>query len=89
MSKKNDAFGFYQYTGAYMPARKAYLLVSGSNARSLTMVFEDETTAISDALRLNYKGQMTNDNFYDLQGRKIEKPTKGLYIVNGRKVVVK
>ena len=48
-----------------------------------------ETTEISDALRLNDKGQMTNDNFYDLQGHKIEKPTKGLYIVNGRKVVVK
>ena len=53
------------------------------------MVFDDETTAISDALRLNDKGQMTNDNFYDLQSRKIEKPTKGLFLVNGRKVVVK
>jgi hypothetical protein len=26
---------------------------------------------------------------YDLQGRKVENPTKGIYIVNGNKVVVK
>ena len=27
-------------------------------------------------------------HYYDLQGRRVEHPTKGLYIVNGRKVVV-
>jgi hypothetical protein len=27
--------------------------------------------------------------FYDLRGQRVDKPTKGLYIVNGRKVVVK
>ena len=27
--------------------------------------------------------------FYDLQGRRVEKPTKGLYIVNGKKVIIK
>jgi hypothetical protein len=31
----------------------------------------------------------TNDSIFDLQGRKVSKATKGLYIVNGRKVVVK
>jgi hypothetical protein len=28
-------------------------------------------------------------NAYDLQGRRVENPTKGLYIVNGKKVMVK
>ena len=27
--------------------------------------------------------------YYDLQGRQVENPTKGIYIVNGRKVVIK
>jgi hypothetical protein len=27
--------------------------------------------------------------FYDLRGQRVDKPTKGLYIVNGRKVIVK
>jgi len=65
--------------GTELPQSISVILVSANG----------ETTEISDALRLNDKGQMTNDNYYDLQGRKIEKPTKGLYIVNGRKVVVK
>ena len=29
-----------------------------------------------------------SDIFYDLQGRRVEKPTKGLYIVNGKKVII-
>ena len=31
----------------------------------------------------------TDGNYYDLQGRHVEKPTKGIYIVNGTKVVKK
>ena len=52
-----------------------------------------EPTGISDAPRLNDKGQMTNDKrggVYDLQGRRLtQKPEKGVYIENGRKRVVK
>ena len=51
-------------------------------------------TSISDAPRLNDNGQMINDlrgGVYDLQGRQVEtsKLPKGLYISNGRKVVIK
>ena len=38
-------------------------------------------------------GQLTMDNgqltIYDLMGRKVENPAKGIYIVNGRKVAIK
>jgi hypothetical protein len=30
-----------------------------------------------------------NNVFFDLQGRKVKNPTKGLYIKDGKKVVVK
>jgi hypothetical protein len=30
-----------------------------------------------------------NNEYFDLQGRKVANPTKGLYIVNGKKVVIK
>ena len=75
-----------------VPAGKAYLLVSNvpAGARSLAFSFEDdETTGISDASRLMDNGKMRNDNFFNLNGQRIEKPVKGLYIVNGKKVVVK
>ena len=51
----------------------------------------DGATAISDAMRLNDKGQMINDNWHDLQGRKLNgKPSrKGVYINKANKVVIK
>ena len=90
MGKQSGNFGFFPYTAQYMPARKAYLLVDGgtAQARGLTMTF-DETTGISSTT--NYTNY-TNDNaWYTLDGRKLDgKPTtKGLYINNGRKIVIK
>lgn len=95
LAKKNVNIGFYAVVdGSTLSAGKAYLplptasLLSG--ARSIKLVFEDDgTTGISDASRLNDNGEIQNDNVYDLQGRRVEKPTRGLYIVNGRKVVIK
>ena len=50
--------------------------------------FDDETTGIGDASRLNDKCKMTNEMF-DLQGRRVTDAQRGLYIMNGKKVVVK
>ena len=48
----------------------------------------ESTTGIGAALNDNV--EMTNDNvIYDLQGRRVESPTKGVYIRNGKKVVIK
>ena len=47
----------------------------------------DGSTAI-DATLMNHEGT-NNEEWYDLQGRRIQKPTKaGLYIVNGKKIVI-
>ena len=95
LAKKNGNLGFYAVVdGSTLSAGKAYLPLPTaslpSGARSIKLVFEDgETTGISDASPLNDNEEMTNDNIYDLQGRRVEKPTRGLYVVNGRKVVIK
>ena len=65
----------------------------GTSAYARNMHFfdpEEDETGISDAERLNDKGQMINDSWFSLDGRKLDgQPTrKGLYIHNGRKVVV-
>ena len=71
-----------------IPAGKAYLPAGAVDARILDLSFGDEgeTTAISEVrgLKADVRGE-----FYDLSGRKVAQPTKGLYIVNGRKVVIK
>ncbi len=55
------------------------------SARQLTIVFDSEATGI----RSMDNGQLIMDNWYDLNGRKLNaKPTrKGVYIKNGQKVV--
>lgn len=55
-------------------------------AAHLSIVFDEgETTGIKSM----DNGQLTMDNAFDLQGRRVAQPTKGLYIVNGKKVVIK
>jgi hypothetical protein len=53
------------------------------------MVFEDEEE-VTGINALNDKGQLRNDKaVYDLQGRRVMKPTRGLYIKDGKKIMVK
>jgi len=89
LAKKSGVVGFYKWNGGSLTSGKVYLPSSSvSNAREfLGFSFdENEVTAINEA-----KSQQptANGQYYDLQGRKVAKPTKGLYIVNGHKVIVK
>ena len=59
----------------------ASLETSASNAK---MVFRGETTGIKGVTV-----ETANDDMYDLQGRRIVNPDKGVYIKNGKKVVIK
>ena len=66
---------------------KAWLSVNtGVPSARITLVFDDATGVGSIE-----NGKLTIDNWYDLNGRKLQgMPTKkGVYIMNGRKVVVK
>ena len=56
------------------------------SARQFTLVFDSEATGIKTTDCTDY----TDSVWYDLNGRKVAAPTKkGLYIMNGKKVVVK
>lgn len=83
--------GFYQAAGKKVAAGKAYLQVPAetvTGAKTLTIVWNDgETTGIEE----NYEfGTMNSDAAtFDLSGRKVANPAKGLYIKNGKKFIVK
>jgi hypothetical protein len=83
-------FGFHRYTGSTMAAHKAYVLVDNSQARSLTMVFDDATGIESLTPDAAPKPQAA-DHWFTLDGRRLQsKPTApGIYINNGKKVVIK
>ena len=94
-------YGFYVFNGKQfvyvrrdmtLPANKCCLKIENnsgglvSGARAINIVFE-EATAVYD---LNDKSEMINDKWYDLSGRRVTKPTtKGVYIKNGKKVIIK
>lgn len=87
----NETPGFYQAAGNKVAAGKAYLQVPVeivAGAKALTIVWNDgETTGIEE----NYEfGTMNSDAAtFDLSGRKVANPAKGLYIKNGKKFIVK
>ena len=89
LSKGTNGIGFYPAKEGTLAAGKAYLQLpsSVSSAKGISMSFENETTGIMD----NYEvGTMNSDvAVYDLKGRKVKNPTKGLYIVNGKKIMIK
>ena len=52
----------------------------------MSFVFDDETTGINTAKGSQFT---VNGEYYNLRGQRVAQPTKGLYIVNGKKVVIK
>ncbi len=76
---------FCKSTGGTLAAGKAYLVIpSGSSARIVTMTFDGEATGISELKSVAEEGAL-----YNLSGARVSKPTKGLYIQNGKKLIVK
>lgn len=77
---------FYLAAGKTVATGKAYLQLS-QEAPARPLVFEDEDVTGIHAVE-NAASAMGNE-VYDLSGRKVAQPTKGLYIVNGKKAVIK
>lgn len=86
LAVENEKAGFYRKESSFnVYNHKAYLNVPATQGvRSLTIRFgDDDTTGIE--MTTDYRLQSTA--IYDLMGRRVEKMEKGIYIVNGKKVV--
>lgn len=88
----NGVVGFYKLknANATMGANKAFLNikdmpeVSVATAKRFSIETSGETTAITGI----HQDASKDEVIYDLQGRRVEHPSRhGLYIVNGKKVV--
>ena len=82
----NNTLGFYKYTGENVKGGKAYYHLADPGAVSMGFVFdfEGQTTGV-ESIEVNADNQV----IYDLSGRRVAKAGKGLYIINGKKVLVK
>lgn len=78
-----EGTAFYPCKAGSLPINKAYLLGNGENA--IVMNFGNAVTGINTiAAPASAKAPI-----FDLSGRRVVKATKGLYIQNGKKVIVK
>ena len=81
---------FYRVTSGTVATTKAYLHcdsdpTTGADVRSLSIVFgNDESTEVIELKHSKIEGLKS---YFDLQGRRVSNPTKGLYIMNGKKVI--
>ncbi len=75
---------FYKWAGGLLGRGRVYLPAPAGAPSFITFDLSD-ATAITDTRR----EAITDNQYYTLDGRRVEHPTKGLYIVNGKKVMVK
>ena len=82
LADKDYTIGFYEaQAGTTIPAGKAYIEVKGASVKGF---FFDNETGLTPALS---QGEGETEVVYDLSGRRVNNPTKGLYIVNGKKIM--
>ena len=88
LNKGSQGVGFYRMTsGKVIGVGKAYLTYSGALAPEF-FGFEEEATGV-DSLTPDPSPTGEGSEYFNLNGQRVENPTKGLYIVNGKKVVIK
>ena len=67
---------------------RAYIKAQGGNVKAFKVLFGDADGV--GATRMNNEELiMNNSEIFNLAGQRLTKPVKGIYIVNGKKVIVK
>jgi len=84
---KSGKVGFFIYKGKEkIPCYRAYISVNKvSEARDFLLSIDDDEATGIDALK-NTKTDADGD-YYNLSGQRVERPSKGVYIHNGRKII--
>ena len=85
LQNPESGIGFYPYDGENLNGFKAYMTTGSTQVRGFLFEENGTTTAIN-ALETETQGTQA---IYDLSGRRVSKAQKGLYIVNGKKMILK
>ena len=92
----DDGVLFYKVMGqGTVAAHRAYLQIPTVAAEARTMLnfmIEDETTGTDTTgldVTLMNDGERRNKPFYNLNGQRVEQPKHGIYIQNGKKVIIR
>ena len=77
---------FYDAEGVNfsLPAGRCYLTSSGSSVKAFQFTFDDDADRIEMV-----NGKSVNGILFDLSGRRVTSPARGIYIQGTRKVIIK
>ena len=86
--KSGTGVAFYKYNAAAPASGVVY--IDKSNVNTSTDAHEFLAMSFGDVTGINsvQGSELKVNGYFDLQGRRVAQPAKGLYIVNGRKVIV-
>ncbi len=76
--------GFYKANNNTVGANRAYLTANGASVKALTIEFGG-----ADGIGYVNRNVSLNEQVYNLAGQRVEKMQKGIYVVGGKKVLVK
>ena len=90
LAKNGNDLGFYYLNGTYtLAAHRAYLVTENdirtSTARVALRFTDGESTAVPSVALSTQQTQ----HAYTLSGQRVAQPTRGLYIMNGKKMLIK
>ncbi len=81
---KHETAGFYKINLTKVPANKAYMKAENAPKGKDFIPFAGDTTGIQAVENASEKADI-----YNLQGQRVNTAQKGVYIINGKKAVVK
>ncbi len=82
-----EGIGFYLWDGANLPERQVYL--PKSNVPSSVKAFLPLADGMATDDIRSVHAAAADHTMYNLQGQRVQHPSRGIYVVNGRKVWVK
>lgn len=89
LGMKSSVVGFYKVAkGQSVPAGKAYLVITETQARDVIgFGFDDDEPTAIEQIESSKMSVKADNQYYNLAGQRVAQPTKGIYIVNGKKVI--
>lgn len=88
----NDNFRRVKSGAAFCAPFRGYFWLEGASnagAKDMVAVYEDTTTGISSVEPFDPSMDMEDDAWYNMQGQRVENPKHGVFIRNGKKVILK
>lgn len=84
MGDRTNEVGFFTYSGTSLRANSAYLPAAEAGASALVFSFGGDTDGVQG---IEAAATARDGKVYDLSGRRVGKAGKGIYIVNGKKMI--